>query len=98
MVYLVHNKKGGINHEVFVQELLWFIIKILLVQNLITRYSYKNCYGLSYWKHCWVVFKETYSYKNCYGLSDLVTTALNSYYKYSYKNCYGLSGEANWLA
>ena len=76
---------------VFVQKLLWFILDKLndCLQN--SKYSYKNCYGLS--KK--TILREEqiikYSYKNCYGLSRLCW-CVNCYsVKYSYKNCYGLS-------
>ena len=54
-------------------------------------YSYKNCYGLSYFFIVYQLYSPLYSYKNCYGLSSKVAIVHYEKYLYSYKNCYGLS-------
>ena len=77
--------------KVFVQELLWFIKSEDPEAPVLGRYSYKNCYGLSFCQTIRFELFNAYSYKNCYGLStrDIVIDGLS--WQYSYKNCYGLS-------
>ena len=76
---------------VFVQKLLWFILDKLndCLQN--SKYSYKNCYGLSLLRLSLMCTEKGIRTKIVMVYHDTDQVLFSGVGEYSYKNCYGLS-------